>query len=153
LLEQRVIAMQRADAQGQVKGSAAVAGIGAALVAAAITVTMTMSNPSPAATPVQAVTPTNQCQTASLMVFVTGSGTVRFREGGYLSPAMTLSSVPQPAVFPRLREKHPIEEVITIEGNATDVMTVSPVTHKQHVYPKVTGVLAVDWKWAPLKPC
>jgi hypothetical protein len=146
--------MQQADSRGQVKSSTAVAGLGAALVAAAITATMMMSGPSPAAMPAPAAPSTNQCQNVPLMTIVTGSGTVRFREGSYLSPPITLSTVPQTVVFPRPRsDKYQLEEVITIEGNATDIVTVSPVTQERRVYPKVTGVVALDWKWKPLKRC
>jgi hypothetical protein len=149
--------MAQAHSQGQAKRSAAVAGIGAALVAAAITATMVMSNPSPAAMPAQPAAPTNQCQKAPIMLLVsttTGGGTIRFREGSYLSPPITLSSVPQAVVFPRLRsETAPIEEVIVIEGNATDIVTFSPVTRRRTVFPNVTGLLAYKETWVPVKPC
>jgi hypothetical protein len=96
----------------------------------------------------------NQCNYVPLMTIVTGSGTVRFREGDYLSPPIILSGVPQTVVFPRARsDKYALEEVITIEGNATDVVTVSPVTQERRVHPKVSGVLALDWHWKPLKRC
>jgi hypothetical protein len=146
--------MQQTDSRGQVKSSAAIAGMGAALVAAAITLTMMMGNPSPAAIPAPAVPPANQCQNVPLMVLVSGSGTVRFREGGYLSPAITLSDVPQTVIFPRPRsETTQIEEVITIEGNATNVVTTSPITQARDMYPKVSGVLAIDAKWRAFKRC
>jgi hypothetical protein len=152
--ERTEIVMQHRESRGQGKSSAAVAGLGAALVAAAITLTMMMGNPSPAAISAPAAPPANQCQNMPLMVLVTGSGTVRFREGGYLSPAITLSDVPQTVVFPRPRsETTPIEEVITIEGNATDVVTTSPITQARNLYPKVNGVLAIDARWRPFKRC
>jgi len=146
--------MRQTEARGQARSSAAIAGMGAALVAAAITLTMMMGNASPAAIPAPAVPPSNQCQNVPLMVLVTGSGTVRFREGGYLSPAITLSDVPQTVVFPRPRsETAPIEEVITIEGSATNVVTTSPITQARHLYPQVNGVLAIDAKWRAFKRC
>jgi hypothetical protein len=149
--------MQRTASQGQAKGSAAVAGLGAALVACALTMTMLSSNPSPAAMPAQSTQPTTACQNLPLMILVsttTGGGTVRFREGSYLSPPITLRTVPQTVVFPRPRSATaPIEEVITIEGNATDVVTVSPLTQYRRVYPQVAGILAIDAKWRPLKSC
>lgn len=149
--------MAQAQSQGQAKSSAAIAGIGAAFVAAAITATMATSNPSPAAMPAQAATPTNQCQQAPIMLLVsttTGGGTIRFREGSYLSPPITLTSVPQPVVFPRLRsETTPIEEVIVIEGNATDLVAVSPVTQRRTVFPSVAGLVAYKTTWVPVKSC
>jgi len=148
--------MQRTASQGQVKSSAAIAGLGAALVACAITIAVA-GGPSPAATPVQSAQSANACQNVPLMInvsTVTGGGTVRFREGSYLSPAITLSNVPQLVVFPRPRsETSQIEEVITIEGNATDVITTSPVSGFQRVYPQVTGILAIDARWRALKSC
>ena len=152
--------MQRTASPGQAKSSAssaAVAGLGAALVACAISMATLTSNPSTAAMPAQSTQPTNQCQNVPLMLAVsttTGGGTIRLREGSYLSPPITLGTVPQTVVFPRPRSTTAmIEEVITIEGNATDVVTTFPMSHFQRVYPQVTGILAIDAKWGPLKPC
>lgn len=148
--------MTRTASQGQVKGSAAVAGLGAALVACAITVAVA-GGPSPAATPTQSAEPTNACQYTPLMIqasTVTGGGTVRFREGSYLSPPIKLSTTPQTVIFPRPRSTTSrIDEVITIEGNATDVVTTFPFGQKQNVYPTVSGVLAFPVYWAPIKSC
>jgi hypothetical protein len=147
--------MQHTAFQGQAqqapKSSAAIAGLGAAFVASALTVAILMSNPSPAAMPEQAAATTNACQRAPLMLLVsttTGSGTVRFREGDYLSPPITLSSKPQLVTFPRPRpETGFLEETMTIEGNATDVVTTSPVTNYRNVFQNVNGVLAYKAKW------
>jgi len=148
--------MTRTASQGQVKGSTAVAGLGAALVACAITIAVA-GGPSPAATPVQSAQPANQCQYTPLMIqasTVTGGGTIRFREGSYLSPPITLSTTPQTVIFPRPRSTtSQIDEVITIEGNATDVVTTFPIGHKQNVYPTVSGVLAFPVYWVPIKSC
>jgi hypothetical protein len=149
--------MPRTASQGQAKSSTAVAGLGAALVACAITVAVA-SGSSPTAAPAQSAQPaTNQCQYTPLMIqvsTVTGGGTIRFREGSYLSPPITLSNVPQTVVFPRPRSTTAqIDEVITIEGKATDVVTTFPVGHKQNVYPTVSGVLAFPVYWAPIKDC
>ncbi len=148
--------MQRTTSQGQVKSSGAVAGLGAALVACAITIAVA-GNSSPAAAPVQTTQPTNQCQSVPLMIEVStisGGGTIRFREGSYLSPPIKLSTTPQTVVFPRARPSAwGIEEVITIEGNATNVLTVFPVSHFQRVYPTISGVLAMDTHWQPIKRC
>jgi hypothetical protein len=149
--------MQRTASQGQVNGSAAIAGLGAAIVACAIMVATLTSSPSPGAAPAQSAEPAKQCENMPLMILVstnTGGGTVRFREGNYLSPPITLSTVPQTVVFPRPRSTvAEIEEVITIEGNATDLVTTSPVTQNRNVYPKISGILAIDAKWRPLQPC
>jgi len=149
--------MTRTASQGQVKGSAAVAGLGAALVACAITIAVA-GGPSPAATPTQTAQPsTNACQNTPLMIqasTVTGGGTIRFREGSYLSPPINLSTTPQTVIFPRPRSTTSrIDEVITIEGNATDVVTTFPFGQKQNVYPTVSGVLAFPVYWAPIKSC
>lgn len=149
--------MQQTASRGQAKASTAVAGLGAALVACAITMTMLTSNPSPAAMTAPSAQPATACQNLPLMILVsttTGGGTVRFREGSYLSPPITLNTVPQTVVFPRPRPTTAaIEEVITIEGQATDVVTTSPVTQYRMVYPRVSGVLAINAKWRPLAPC
>jgi hypothetical protein len=148
--------MQPTDSQGRTKSTALVAGLGAALVASALTLAMMVSNASPAM-PAQAAPPTNQCQAVPLMILVSttkGGGTVRFREGSSLSPPITLSAGPQTVVFPRPRPiVGQLEEVITIEGDATDVVTTSPITQARNVYPRVSGILAIDAKWRPLKPC
>jgi hypothetical protein len=101
--------------------------------------------------------PTNACQNVPLMIAAsttTGGCTIRFREGSYVSPPIAPSSAPQTVVFPRPRSMTaPIDEAITIEGNATDVVTTFPVSHLQRVYPKVTGILAISAHWQALKPC
>jgi hypothetical protein len=43
--------------------------------------------------------------------------------------------------------------VIVIEGNATDIVTFSPVTRRRTVFPSVTGLLAYKETWVPVKPC
>jgi hypothetical protein len=127
------------------------AGLGAAFIAAAVTIAM-VSNPSPAAQTAPGAQST-QCASDPLLVLVSGNGTVRFREGNYLSPRMTLSSVPQVVIFPRPREKTQITEVITVEGNATNLVTTSPTTQARNVYPSVAGVLAINARWSPAKSC
>jgi hypothetical protein len=152
--------MQQTASLGQARqsrsNSAVVAGLGAAFVASAVTLVMMTSNPSPSAVPDQAAATTKQCQfPRQLLVSTdTGGGTVRFREGSYLSPPITLSTRPQTVVFPLPRpETTPVEEVITIEGNATDVVTASPITNGRTMYPQVTGVLAITARWIPFKTC
>jgi hypothetical protein len=149
--------MQNTNSQARSGSSAAVAGFGAALVGCALMMATFTSHPSPAAMPAQSAQPVNQCENLPLMILVSttsGSGTIRFREGNYLSPPVTLSTVPQTVTFPRPRSTiAEIEEVITIEGNATDLVTTSPVTGYRKVYPQISGILAINAKWRPLKPC
>ena len=149
--------MQNTNSQARVGSSAAVAGLGAALVGCALMMATLTSNPSPAAMPLQPAQPVNQCENLPLMILVstdTGSGTIRFREGDYLSPPIKLSTVPQTVVFPRPRSTvAEIQEVITIEGNATDVVTTSPVSGYRKVYPQISGLLAINARWRALKPC
>jgi hypothetical protein len=141
------------------KSSAIVAGLGAALVASAVTFVMMTSNPSPTVQDQAAATnPQPQCGVIKREVLVStisGSGTVRLREGSYLSPPVTLSTTPQRVVFPLDRPQTLAggEEVITVEGNATDVVLTSPLTSWRRVFDKVTGVVAFSTQWAPAKGC
>jgi hypothetical protein len=152
---------QQGASQGQAeqtgKRSGIVAGIGAAVVACAITVVVMMSGSSPVAVNDQAATGTTQCRMLPreiLLSTTAGSGTVRLREGSYLSPPIKLGAKPQSVVFPLPRpETTPVEEVITIEGNATDVVITSPVTPLRRVFESVTGVLAFNVAWKPMKTC
>lgn len=154
--------MQNTASMGQVqKGrniSPAIAGLGAAAIAAAITIIMTLGSPPPLATQDQAASAVaaDQCQMISrkLMVSTTsGSGTVRLREGNYLSPPITLSGVPQSVVFPLPRpDTTPVEEVLTIEGHANDVVITSDVTGLRKVY-NVNGIQVFNVIWRPLKSC
>ena len=140
------------------KSPAIVIGLGAALVASAITLTVMMSNPSPTAQDQAAVASSEpQCKVIKrefLVSTTTGSGTVRLREGNYLFPPITLGSRPQSVVFPLARpEVMGPEEVITIEGNATDVVLTSPVTAWRKVFENVTGVVVFSTRWMPAKTC
>src|SRR5215204_3270138 len=128
--------MQHAVSLGQAqqthKLSPVVAGIGAAAIAAAITLTMMMSSPAPVTASDQAASSTKQCQMIQRRLMVsttTGGGTVRLREGSYLSPPIKLSTTPTAVVFPLARpDTVSVEEVLTIEGNASDVVITSEVT-------------------------
>ena len=156
--------MPEAGSQGQGQGqgqqqrkfSPVVAGLGAAVVASAVTLVLMMNKPAPVAVPDQATTSTNQCQMFQRELLVsttTGSGTVRLREGNYLSSPITLSTQPQAVVFPLPRpETTPVEEVIAIEGNANDVVITSPLTGSRNVY-NVIGAAAFSVTWKPMKGC
>src|ERR1700688_4114289 len=113
------------QAQQPRKLSPVIAGLGAAIVASAVTLVIMMSSPSPVAVSDQAATATTLCQMVprKLLVSTTmGTGTVRLRAGSYLSPPIALGTRPQAVVFPLPRpETTPVEEVISIEGNAYDV--------------------------------
>jgi hypothetical protein len=144
------------QAQRSGKNSALVAGLGAALVASALTFTVMPSKPSSAVS-TQAAAPTTQCQSlprSMLVMTNTGGGTVRFREGSYLSPPIVLTTQPQTVVFPLPRpESVAVDEIITIEGDATDLVIASPVTNARNTYPQLTGTFAIKKNWVPLKSC
>jgi hypothetical protein len=62
--------------------------------------------------------------------------------------------VPQTVVLPRPRpDQGVLDEVLTMEGNATNIVTTSPITHRQQVYDSVNGVRAVEARWIPFKTC
>jgi len=152
--------MQTAVSPGQVQQQArrspAVAGVGAALVASALTLVLMTSSPAPVAAPDQAAQSTAQCQMLPRKLLVsttTGSGTVRLRAGSYLSPPISLGTRPQAVVFPLPRpDVTPVEEVIAIEGHASDVVISSDVTNFRKVF-DVTGAAAFAVKWQPMKTC
>jgi hypothetical protein len=150
--------MQHATLQGQVqqKRSPVVVGIGAAAVASAVTLIMMMSNPSPAAAPDQAMSSVKQCQMIQRRLLVStnnGSGTVRFRASGYLSPPITLTTRPQVVVFPLMRpDTTPVEEIMSVEGSANGVVITSEVTDLHRVF-DVAGAYTYTVSWAPRKNC
>jgi hypothetical protein len=150
-------AASQARAQQPRKSSVLVAGLGAAFIASAISLTMMMSGVSPVGGAAQAAPAAPQCQVVYRQFLVSttaGSGTVRLREGSYLSPPITLSAKPQTVSFPLARPQiTPAAEVITIEGNATDVVLTSPVSTFRRVFESVSGVSAFEAKWMPMKTC
>jgi len=139
------------------KSSALVAGLGAAFIASAISLTMMMSGTSPIAETAQAAPAAPKCQVVYRQFLVSttaGSGTVQLREGSYLSPPITLSAQPQAVTFPLARPyTAPATEVITIEGNAVDVVLTSPVSTYRRVFERVNGVSAFEANWMPMKTC
>jgi hypothetical protein len=136
--------------------STLVMGLGAAFVAAVLTVAMTSNSSSPAAAPTQASN-TTQCQNLQRTLLIstnTGGGTVRFRASGYLSPPYTLTTTPQIVSFPLMRPVGAeVNEEMTIEGNATNVVMSSPLTTTQNVYPVINGTLRVNKNWIPATTC
>ena len=149
----------QAQQQQQRKNSTLIAGIGAAVVAAAITVVVLMSSSSapPTAVKDQAANASSQCQILNRKMLVsttTGSGTIRLREGSYLSPPIVLNNQPQAVVFPLPRpDAVPAEEVIIIEGNAKNLVITSDVTPLRRVIESVSGASAISVIWAPRKNC
>ncbi len=144
-------------AQESSKKSTLVMGLGAAFVAAIMTVAMTANNSSsPAAAPTQTAS-TSQCQNLQRTLLVsttTGGGTIRFRASGYLSPPYTLTTTPQIVSFPLMRPVGTeVDEEMTIEGDATDVVMSSPLVSVHNVYPVINGVLHVTKNWIPATTC
>jgi hypothetical protein len=138
--------------------SVVVAGLGAALVASAITVVMLMNGgSSPIAVADGASSGTDQCHMLQrkLLVSTTSSGgTIRVREGNYLSPPVKLGPEAKAVVFPLPRpQTTPVEEVLTIEGTASDVVITSDVTPLRRVFNDVVGVTAFNVIWKPMKNC
>ena len=139
------------------KKSMLVMGLGAAFVAAVMTVAMTANNSSSTATaPTQTAT-YSQCQNLprALLVSTTGGGgTVRFRASGYVSPTFTVTAEPQLVTFPLMRPVGTaVDEVMTMEGTATDLVISSPLVSARNVYPVLNGSLTVARHWAPATTC
>ena len=147
--------MRQASSGQTGKKSILVAGLGAAFVSAFITAAMLASNPSPPASPVQTAEPAAKaCQRESLMQFVStengGGGTIRLREGDYLSPPIKLGSSPQAVVFPKFRpETAPLKETIIVEGDATNLVLGPEGDHV--VIPRVQGTYSYTMTWSPRK--
>ena len=81
-------------------------------------------------------------------------GTVRFRERDDVSLAITLSRTPQNVYFPRPRpEVGQMRETIPVEGDATNIVIVSPVTHARRVIPRLNGSLLHIATWFAFKVC
>jgi hypothetical protein len=148
--------MQQASSGQTRKKSVLVAGLGGTFVAAGITAaTMLASNPSPPATPVQTAEPAAKaCQREPLMQLVStqngGGGTIRLREGDYLSPPIKLGNSPQAVVFPKLRpETGALRETIIVEGDATNLVLGPEGDHV--VIPRVEGTYSYTMTWSPKK--
>jgi hypothetical protein len=80
------------------------AGVGAAFVASTITLSVMMSGAAPAMAPQQAADGSkNQCQMvhrAMLAATTSGGGTIRLRDGDYISPPIVLGPRAQVVNFP-----------------------------------------------------
>jgi hypothetical protein len=143
------------QAQGQRKISPLVAGVGAAVIAAAVTVTI-LSGPTTVSTTDQSASNVKQCALIQRRLLVStdhGSGTVRFRASGWLSPPFTITKEPQVIVFPLLRpDTAPITETISVEGSATDVVVTSEVTNL-HLGFDLAAAHDFSLTWQPKKSC
>jgi hypothetical protein len=146
----------QAQTQSRRKLSPIVAGVGAAMIAVAVTVVVMMNHQANVTRTEQVATNDQQCpamQRRLLVATTHGGGTIRFRAGGYLSPPFTLTDHPQVVAFPLPRpETAPLEEVISIEGNATDVVITSEMTPLHKVF-DVVGTYPYAVTWAPSKGC
>jgi hypothetical protein len=112
---------------------------------------MAMINPSPAAVSELA---SSVATAPQLVSTAAGGGTVRLREGSYVSEPITLSGQPQTVTFPLPRpDVISAPEVVTIEGDAADVVLTSPVTSWRKAFQIVHGVTAVEANWLPVKTC
>jgi hypothetical protein len=142
--------------QGQRKLSPVVAGVGAAVIAAAISAVVMTSNPTNVSTGDQSVSNVKQCTLMQRRLLVStdhGSGTVRFRASGWLSPPFTITKEPQVIVFPLPRpDEAPLTEMVSVEGSATDVVVTSEVTNL-HLEFDLSGAHNISLTWAPKKNC
>jgi hypothetical protein len=170
--------MQQTNPKAQQRGkkNVLVAGLGAAFVATGITFAVLSGNPATAPSPPQvqaaaqlqtapapttpaaeaAAPQTKSCQIEPRVEFASvengGSGVVRFRAGDYLSPPITLTTEPQPIVFPKPRpEGAPLEESIIVEGQATNLVLGAEGDH--FVIPRVDGSSTYWVTWSPAKAC
>lgn len=152
--------MQQAtgQAQGARKRNILVAGLGAAFVASLLTFTMAQSKAPPAPTPVaQAAAPEKSCQKVPLVWLVSSTvpdgGTVRLREGDYVSPPIKLTTQPQAVVFPGMRRDVAFKEPIVVNGDAQDIVMENLTHNFRRVYQLNSGTLTVPTTWVPLTTC
>jgi len=156
---QNAVSKGQTEGQGQRKLSPMIAGVGAAVIAAGITIAVMTSgtSTSPTTSDQAAVKDTRQCQLIQRRLLVAtdhGSGTVRFRASGWLSPPFNLTKEPQVVVFPLLRpDTDPVPETVMIEGNATDLVITSEVVVNSHTVVDVAGNYQYNVIWAPRKGC
>jgi hypothetical protein len=148
------------QAQGARKRTILVAGLAAAFVASLLTFTMAPSNPPPAAAmpaaQAAAAPQTKSCQKVPLVWLVSSTipdgGTVRLREGNYVSPPIKLTSQPQAVVFPRMRGDVNFVEPIIVEGDAPNII-VETVTHNFRKVYQLNGTRTIMMTWFPLTTC
>lgn len=144
------------QSQGQGKRSPLVVGLAASVFAAAVTaIVLISSGPSPDVATDAAGN--RQCPLAPrklMLATETGSGAIRMRAGSYVSPPITLTKEPQAVVFPLPRpDTTPVEEVIMIEGTATNLVLSSDLTNFRRVIDTIIGASPLNVTWAPLRKC
>lgn len=149
--------------------STLVAGLGAAFVAAGITFAVLSSGPAapPSPAPAQATAPVqtamqvqappsqmappqaNSCARRPLVEIAHvehgGSGVVRFREGDYVSPWITLTGEDQPIVFPTARRDVVFRDSIVIEGHASGLVLGADGDHFE--VPNFDGSYSYTMDW------
>jgi hypothetical protein len=151
--------MQQAMGQAQQarKRNTLVAGLGAAFVASLLTFTMTPSNPPPAAMPVTKAAPEKTCQKVPLVWLVSSTaqdgGTVRLREGSYLSPPVKLTTQPQAVVFPGMRGEVAFKEPIVVEGDVQSIVMENLTHDFRRVYQLNNGTATITTTWVPMTTC
>ena len=127
------------------------------VIAAAVTIVVMTSSPTPQIASQQTAAVPKECQLIQRRLLVStesGSGTVRFRASGWLSPPFTLTKEPQVVVFPLLRpDTTPVEETVMVEGNATDLVITSEVVVNSHTEVDVPGSYRYNVILAPRKGC
>jgi hypothetical protein len=151
--------MQQATGQAHEarKRNILVAGLGAAFVASLLTFTMTPSSLPPAAMPVaQAQAPEKSCQKVPLVWLVSSTvpdgGTVRLREGSYVSPPIKLTTQPQAVIFPGMRRDVAFKEPIIVSGNAQSFVMENLTHNFRRVY-QLNGSTSIDTTWVPMTTC
>ena len=126
------------------------------MIAAAITVAVMTSGPTNVSQSNQSASNVKQCALMQRRLLVSsdhGSGTVRFRASGWLSPPFTITKEPQVIVFPLPRpDEAPLTEMVSVEGSATDVVVTSEVTNL-HLEFDLSGAHNISLTWAPKKNC
>jgi hypothetical protein len=151
-------AQAQVQAQPSSKRPAIVAGIGAALIATVISVVVSMSGGASQVAPSSGAPTASapQCSMIQRKLYVssaTGSGTVRLREGNYVSQPIVLSAQRQQVVFPQLRpDQIAVQDVITIEGNSDGVLISSDYNPNLGVF-NVPGLTAFSMTWQAVKGC
>jgi hypothetical protein len=145
------------SAQAGRKRSALVAGLAAACVASVLTFTMLASQPSPTTMPATEAAAKACPSMPPLVMYVfteTGGGTVRFRVGEWVSQPITLTSEWQAVTFPGTRSQTEVlRQVGTIEGEATNIVTVGALSGHRFVFPDVHGVGPAHFNWRPFNGC
>jgi hypothetical protein len=152
--------MRQATGQARQAGkrNVIVAGLGAAFVGSLLTFTIALGKPQPAAVPVaQPSAPGKTCQKVPLVWLVSstapGGGTVRLREGSYVSPPVKLTTRPQAVIFPGMRGDVAFEEPIVVQGDAQSIVMENLTHNFRRLYQLNNGTVTITTTWVPLTTC